>query len=178
MKTLFLFSIAMIASHILPAQTHWKVSTSSVTFKIKNLGLTVDGSFGGLISDIQFDAANYLNSSIESSIDVNTLSTRIDLRNKDMKKEEYFNAPVYPQITLKSTSFSKENDGTFIGSFKLTMKRISKNVIIPFSYSEKENTAVFKGSFSLNRRDYSVGGNSWTMSDSLRVSLIINAIKQ
>jgi polyisoprenoid-binding protein YceI len=164
----------MIASHILPAQTHWKVSTSSVTFKIKNLGFTVDGSFGGLIADIQFDAANSLNGSIEAS----TLSTGIDLRDKDLKQEKYFNASVYPQINLKSTSFSEENDGTFIGSFKLTMKGISKNVVIPFSYTEKDNTAIFKGSFSLNRRDYSVGGNSWTMSDDVTITLIINAIKQ
>lgn len=178
MKTLLTLLITLIVPFVLTAQTHWKVSTSSITFKIKNLGFTVDGSFGGLIADIQFDAANYLNSSIEASVDVNTLSTGIDLRDKDLKKEEYFNASEYPQITLKSTSFSKENDVTFIGSFKLTMKGISENVVIPISYTEKENTAVFKGSFSLNRRDYSVGGSSWTMSDNVIICFTINTIRQ
>ena len=110
MKSLLPLLTTLIVPHILPEQAYWKVSTSSVIFKIKNLGFTVDGSFGGQKSDIRFDAANYLNSSFEASVDVNTLSTGIDLREKDLKKEKYFDAPVYPQITLKSTSFSKEND--------------------------------------------------------------------
>lgn len=178
MKTLLPILITLIVPRILPAQTHWKVSSSSVTFKIKNAGFTVNGSFGGLIADIQFDAENYASGSIEASVDVNSLNTGIELRNSDLKREKYFNASKYPRISIKSISFSKQKDGTFDGFFKLTMKGVTKKIDIPFSYNEKENTAVFKGSFTLNRRDYSVGGNSWTMSDEVTISIIMSAAKQ
>ncbi|HWY11064.1 MAG TPA: YceI family protein [Bacteroidia bacterium] len=159
------------------SQTQWKVSKSAITFKIKNAGLTVDGSFGGLIAVINFDAATYSKGFMEASIDVNTINTGIDLRNSHLKKEEYFNVSGFPKISLKSTSFSKEKDGTFKGFFKLTIKAVTKDVIIPFSYTESGNTAILKASFTLNRIDYTVGGNSWTMSDDVTINFLVNTIK-
>ncbi len=159
------------------SQTHWKVQSSSVTFKIKNAGLTVDGSFGEVTADIRFSELHYTEASIEASVKVKTISTGIDLRNNHMKKEEYFNEAIYPEIRLKSTLFSKEKSGIFKSFLKLTMKGITKDVIIPFTYVETGNNAVFKASFVINRRDYNVGGNSWTMSDNATVNVVVNVIK-
>jgi polyisoprenoid-binding protein YceI len=159
------------------AQTQWKVSKSLVTFKIKNAGLTVDGSFSGLVAITNFDAINYLKGHIEASVDVNTINTGIDLRNTHLKKEEYFNAAKFPRISMSSISFLKENQGAFKGFFKLTIKGITKDVAIPFSYIESANSATIKASYTLNRRDYNVGGSSWTMSDSVTVNIVVNAIK-
>ncbi len=159
------------------SQTQWKVTKSSIDFKIKNAGFTVDGSFGGLTAIIKFDAINYSKGSIEGSIDVNTINTGIDLRNTHLKKEEYFNVSAFPKINLKSTSYTKEKDDTFKGFFKLTIKGITKDVIIPFSFTESGNTAIIKASFKLNRRDYNVGESSWTMSDDVTVNILVNLAK-
>lgn len=168
----------MIAStSFAAAQTKWIVVKSAVNFKIKNVGLNVDGSFSGLTADIKFDAINYSKSSIQAFIETRTINTGINLRNNHLKKEDYFNVLKYPQIILKSTLFSKEVDGTFKGYFKLTMKGVTKEIVIPFSYNESSNTAIFKGSFTLVRRDYNVGGNSWTLSDNVVISIVINAAK-
>jgi len=175
-KIIFLLVFLHIGSFSF-SQTQWKASIASVTFKIKNAGLTVEGSFGGLISEINFDAENYSKSSMEASVDVNTINTGIDLRNSHLKKEEYFNAAKFSRITAKSTSFTKEKDGTFKGSFKLTIKGITKEIIIPFSFIESAKGAVFKSTFTLNRRDYTVGGNSWTMADDVTVTIIVTAVK-
>ena len=170
---LFLLANTLFAA----AQTQWNMGKSSITFKIKNAGLTVDGSFGGLAAELKFDANHYAKSSIEASIDVNTINTGIGLRNNHLKKENYFNVSKYPKIILKSTLFSKESDGTFKGHFKLTMKGITKDILIPFSYTESGNTTIFKATFIINRKDYNVGGNSWTMSDDVAIMLLINAAK-
>ncbi len=156
--------------------TEWKVSSSSITFKIKNAGMTVDGSFSGLTADIKFDLATTIGS-IEASIDVNTINTGINLRDKDLKKDEYFSVAKYPKISMKSTVFGKEKDGTYKGYFKLTIKGVTKDVVMPFSYTESGNTGVFKGSLKINRRDYSVGGDSWTLSDDATINIVINVTK-
>ncbi len=159
------------------SQTQWKVTKASVDFKIKNAGLTVDGSFEGLNAIIKFDAINYSKGGIEASVDVNTINTGIDMRNAHLKKEEYFNAASFPKIIIKSTSFIKDKNDGFNGLFKLTIKGTTKDVVIPFTYVESGNGAVFKASFKLNRRDYNVGGNSWTLSDDVTINILINTAK-
>ena len=159
------------------AQVQWKVNTSLITFSIKNGGFIVKGSFDGLIADIKFDPANYSKSVIDASVDVNTINTGINMRNNHLKKEEYFDAAKFPRITLKSTSFSKEKDGAFKGHFKLLMKGVTKDIVIPFSCKESKNTAVFNGTFTLKRKDYGIGGNSLTMADDVTVTIIINTTK-
>ena len=159
------------------SQTQWKLGTYSIAFAIKNVGLTVDGSFAGLLADIKFDAANYTKSSIKASIDVNTINTGIDLRNSHLKKEEYFNVAKYPTISIKSNLISQESAGAFKGSFELTIKGITKTVSIPFTYAESGKTSILKGAFTINRRDFDIGSSSWTMSDDVEINIVINAVK-
>ena len=176
-KIAIILALFLSGANVLFTQTQWKVTKSSIDFKIKNAGFTVDGSFGGLTSSIKFDGNNYLKAFIEASVDVNTINTGIDLRNMHLKKEEYFNATGFPKINLKSTSFTKEKDGTFKGVFKLTMKGVTKDVVIPFLYTESGITASIKASFKINRRDYNVGESSWTMSDDVTINLLVSLTK-
>ncbi|MBK8845056.1 MAG: YceI family protein [Bacteroidetes bacterium] len=160
------------------AQTPWKPTTAAVTFKIKNAGLMVDGSFSGLVAAIKFDDVNYEKGSIAASIDASTINTGIDLRNKHLRnKEQYFNVAKYPKIYIRSTAIGKEKDGTYKGTFMLTIKDVTKNIAIPFTYVESENNATFKATFTIDRRDYNVGGSSWTMADNVTIAIVINASK-
>lgn len=160
------------------AQTPWKPITASVTFKIKNAGLMVDGSFGGLVAAIKFDDANYEKGYIAASIDASTINTGIDLRNKHLRnKEQYFDVAKYPKISIQSTAISKDKDGTYKGTFKLTIKDVTKTIVIPFTYVESGNNATFKAAFTIDRRDYNVGGSSWTMADNVAIAIVINASK-
>ena len=157
------------------SQTAWDAKTASVAFKIKNGPVTVDGTFAGLISKINFDAKNYAKGSIEASVKSNSVNTGIDLRDNHLKKVEYFNTAKYPKITLKSVSFSKKKDGSFIGIFNLTIKATTKEVSIPFTYKEENKKSTFKGSFSINRLEYKLGGDSWTMADNVNISISLHA---
>jgi polyisoprenoid-binding protein YceI len=159
------------------AQVRWKAVSSAITFSIKNAGLNVSGKFSGLQSELNFYPEHLASSSIMASIDVNTINTGIDLRDKHLKKEEYFDVTNYPKIEMSSVSFEKLAEGYFKGKFKLTIKKTSKEVVIPFYYTENGNTAQLKGTFTINRRDFEVGGSSWTMSDSVTISILVNASK-
>ena len=76
---------------------------SSVTFKIKNLGLSVEGSFTGLKGTIQFDPNDLQSSKFNVSIKAASINTGINLRDKHLKKEEYFNAANFSEIRFVST---------------------------------------------------------------------------
>ena len=79
---------------------------------------------------------------------------------------------------MKSTSFSKENNDTFKGFFKLTIRGITKDVAIPFPHTESGNKTIFQTSFSLNRRDYNAGRNSLILADDGTINIVISGTKQ
>lgn len=170
--------IASVICLLATAQNQaWKVTNSKVTFKIKNAGLTVDGSFKGLEADIRFDPAKAYGNKIEASVDVKTINTSINSRDNHLKKEEYFDAENFPKITMKSSSFSKGDDGTFKGFFSLSIKGTTKTVPVIFTFAEANGKAIFSGTFQLNRLDYKVGESSWVMSDEVNITIVVEAVR-
>src|SRR5437868_7981087 len=94
--------------------------TDSVTFDIKNFGVSTKGEFKGLKGSIKWDAENPANSSFNVNVDVNTINTGIDIRDNDLKNETYFNAEKYPTINFVSTAV---NAGNVTGN--LTIKGVT-----------------------------------------------------
>jgi polyisoprenoid-binding protein YceI len=178
MKNTVITLIALMSFFSVIAQNQaWKVTNSAVKFKIKNAGITVDGTFKGLEADISFDPAKAYGNKIEASIDVKTINTSIDARDKHLKKEEYFDVEKFPKITMKASSFTKETDGSFKGFFNLSIKGTTKTVPVIFSFTETSGKATFSGTFKINRLDYKVGESSWVMSDDVNITIVLDAEK-
>src|ERR1700749_3842303 len=74
------------------AQVKSTVVRSSITFQIKNVGISTGGSFSGLQAAVQFNPADLAASSIEASIDANTINTDNDSRDGHLKSEDFFDA--------------------------------------------------------------------------------------
>lgn len=156
------------------AQKNWQVQPSSgITFKIKNAGFTVNGTLKGLKAEIRFSPDEYAQSSIQASVDVNTMDTGIEARDKHLKKSDYFDASKYPQISMKSKRIAPSKSGDFIGYFTLTIKGTDKEVTVPFKFVEGDTESRFEGSFKINRRDFKVGSGSLILSDTVEVFLKI-----
>lgn len=153
------------------------VTRSSITFAVKNMGITCNGSFGGLKADVHFNGADLNNSAIEASVDAATINTDNSSRDEHLKTEDFFDIARYPKITLKSVSFKHRSGSNYTGTFNLTLKNKTKQVEIPFTFTEKGNTQTFKGSFKLNRLDYGVGESSIVLSDDVTVSIDVEVGK-
>ncbi|MES2734636.1 MAG: YceI family protein [Bacteroidota bacterium] len=176
MRSILLFTIASISWLNLSAQS-WDVSSATVGFKIKNAGLPVNGTVGGLVANIDFDPKNPSAARIEASVNAKSIDTGIGLRNRHLQKEDYFWGEKYPKITLKSTKVVSNGANNFIGTFALTIKAVTRNVEIPFTFSETNGNGQLQGSFEINRKDYTVGGNSWTMGDNVTINLAVSLAK-
>ncbi|RYY33633.1 MAG: YceI family protein, partial [Sphingobacteriaceae bacterium] len=132
-KYTFLIVLFIVAATTAFAQT--AITASSVTFKIKNLGIMTDGKFGPVTGNIKFDPAHLDSSVIDAAIDVNTINTDNNTRDGHLKGQKFFDAEKYPQLTMKSTSIQKKGSG-FLGKFNLTIKGITKPIDMPFTYNE------------------------------------------
>lgn len=166
-----LFSITILFFLATNAFAQSKVTRSAVTFKIKNLGFNVDGSFGGFNADINFKPTSLATSSIEASVASNTVNTDNESRDNHLKSEDYFDVAKYPKIILKSVSFKHKSGSNYTGSFNVTIKDKTKLIEIPFTYIEAGNTATFKGDFQVLRTDFGIGGKNVILSNEANVSI-------
>lgn len=149
----------------------WKLQKAQVTFSIKMLGATVNGTFSNLDAHIVFDANHLSNSHIDATVQVSSIDTQNDLRNKHLKeKESFFLVQQYPVIQMQSLKI-EQTANAFLGTFHLTMKNITKTIKIPFSFEQHQHQGTFKANFVLNRRDWQVGGGTWGMSNDVNVSV-------
>lgn len=148
---------------------------SSVVFKIKNFGWTVDGSFTGLKGHIVFNSDNITASSFNVSVDAATVKTGIGSRDAHLRKAEYFDVTNYPAIKITSTKVTAAGSGTYILHAKLYIKNKEKDIDIPFTAIPQGNGQLFRGKFSINRREFDVGSGSISLSDNLTVNLSVLA---
>jgi len=177
MNKKYLPVILLLIANCAIAQVKHTVTKSTITFKIKNLGINTGGNISGLQGNIQFDPANLGSSSIEASVDVNTLNTDNDMRDEHLKGEDYFDVAKYPQITMKSVSLKHKSGDNYTGQFNLTIKGKTQLVDMPFSYTATGNTASFKGTLKLKRTDFNIGGSSMVMSNDVTVDVDVEASK-
>ncbi|WP_338814510.1 YceI family protein [Bernardetia sp. Wsw4-3y2] len=152
--------------------TTYKVNqtiVSSITFKIKNAGIGVDGSFKGFQGTVDFNPDNLEASKFDVSVDAKTIDTDNGTRDNHLREEEYFGVEKHPKISMKSTKIEKISDGKYKATFNLTLKGTTKAVSFPFSYSKTSTGYKLNGSFEIDRRDFKVGGSSWILSDDVKV---------
>ena len=150
---------------------------SSVQFKIKNFGIDVGGSMTGLQGMIKFDINKPAEANFDVSIDASTVNTKNEMRDNHLKNETYFDVKKYPRIHFVSDKVIPQGkDGTFLVAGNLTIKNQTKGISFPFTATTIGNGYLFKGGFTINRRDFGVGGMS-IISDKLDVLLNVLAKK-
>lgn len=151
---------------------------SKVHFVIKNFGIKTGGDFTGLKGTIKFDPVNYSSSLFDVTVDANTIDTDNGSRDGHLRKAEYFDVATYKTIRFKSTKVVLSSvAGRFYVFGELTIKGVTKPVEFGFGATPKDGGYVFDGEFSINRRDFGVGGSSISLSDNLTVSLSVFAKK-
>ena len=92
----------------------WEIDPahSSAQFSVRHLMISnVRGEFTRVTGRVHFDPADIENSSIEASVDVNSISTREPDRDKHLKSADFLDAEKFPTMTFKSQRVEK-SDGT------------------------------------------------------------------
>ena len=99
-----------------------------------------------------------------------SVDTGIALRDKHLKKEEFFNVEGFPAITFLSTMVDN-HAGRWTVNGVVTIKNISREIFFPFVVVEQDGGFKLSGSFKIDRRDFDVGGSSMSMGDEVTVSV-------
>ncbi|MEO6251898.1 MAG: YceI family protein [Ferruginibacter sp.] len=173
-----LFLVFLILSNLVIGQASLTPvgDGSKVHFTIKNFGFKTGGDFSGLKGTIKFDPEKFSTSSFDITVDAATIDTDNSSRDGHLKKAEYFDVATHKTIHFKSTKITRSSvAGRFYVFGQLTIKGVTRPVEFGFGATPKNGGYVFDGEFSINRRNFGVGGSSVSLSDNLTVSLAVFA---
>lgn len=177
-KAIFLVVVLFLAKFSAPAQALIPSDAESkISFVIKNMGMNVEGTLKGLKGNMTFDPKNLGGSSFDITVDVNTINTGIDKRDKHLRTGDFFHEEKFPVIRLKSLKIVSKGGTNYATTAQLTIKNVSKNIGITFSAVPSTAGYAFTGNFTINRKDFGVGGSSMTMGDEVNVTLSVAAKK-
>jgi len=152
----------------LHAQSEWKIDKahSSVQFEVSHLMVSsVVGSFRKFSGTVTEGADSFAGGKLVAEIEVESVDTGNGQRDAHLKAEDFFNSAQYPLIRFESTSIRKESDQTFRIEGNLTLRGVTKPVVLSARYggqvaSMGGRKAGFRATGSINRFDFGLAWNN------------------
>lgn len=187
-------AVAVLATANLQAAETYVIDPthSNVDFKVTHLMVSkVRGHFDTFEGAIQLDPSDVTKSSVEVAIDVASINTGNEDRDKHLRSPDFFDAEKYPRITFKSTSIEKSGDSSYVATGNLTIRDVTRKVALPFEMSGpvtdpwgNTRIGIEIEPVTIDRQDYGV---SWSkamdaggvvVSDDVTLDLAAEAVKQ
>lgn len=114
-----------------PVAYSFDKSHSNLSFTYNHLGFsTTDGRFGDWDGTLVIDESTPANSSIEFTVQIDSLDTFWGERDAHLKSADFFDAAKYPTATFKSTEVTKVGEKQLEVSGDLTIKDVTKPVTL------------------------------------------------
>ena len=163
-------------------RTTWTIdaSHSTVEFVAKHMMITtVKGRFADVSGTIVADEANIADSSVEVTMQAESLDTRTGERDAHLRSPDFLDVDRYPTITFKSTSVRGTKE-KFQVTGDLTIRDITKPITldVEFGGEGKDPWGGTRASFSahgkFDRRDY---GLTWNVALETGGILVSNEVK-
>ncbi len=136
MKNSLVILSTVVASAV-SAQTTWKAdaSHSSVKFSVSHLVISeTEGTFKVYDANVISTKDDFTDAKIDFSIDVNSINTENEMRDKHLKSDDFFNAEKFPKIVFKGTSFKKVSGNKYVLEGDLTIRDVTKKVKLDVVY--------------------------------------------
>ena len=170
MKRILLSAAVTLGSAATSTQAQtWNLdkSHSKVKFSVSHMLISeVEGKFKMYDGKITSTKDDFSDATIEFNIDVNSIDTDDENRDKHLKGDDFFNAEKFPNITFKGKSMKKVSGKNYKLTGELTMRDVTKTVEFDVVYNGTTkdpwgNTrAGFKVTGKLNRMQYGLKWNA------------------
>ncbi|MCB9640063.1 MAG: YceI family protein [Myxococcales bacterium] len=184
-KFLFLAAALFLAVPTSAQAEKLKVDTvhSGISFKVRHFFSKVHGKFGEFKVKFNFNKGNIEKSRVTARIAVTSVDTNNKKRDGHLQGDDFFNAPRYPFIIFKSTSFKKTGEKTMDIIGNLTIRGVTKSVTLKATFNgsmvdKKKGRTIygFSATTNINRHDFKVSYGRGVVGDQITINLDIAAI--
>jgi polyisoprenoid-binding protein YceI len=160
-----------------PAKWVLDKAHSNVRFSVSHLVVSdVDGSFKSFDGSMTSANPDFTDAVINFTVDVNSINTDNENRDKHLQSDDFFNAAKFPQIKFVSKSFQSLGNNKYKLTGDLTIRDVTKTVSFDVTYGGTVTSAAmggthagFKAKTTINRFDYNLKWDKTTEAGGLVV---------
>lgn len=177
------FATMMTAGLSARAADQWSVAAdeSSVEFTGTQLGAEFTGAFEAFTANITFSPDDLAGSSVEVLIDIASANTQNADRDSQIAAPDWFDAAQWPTAKFVTKSFTEISEGKYEAVADLTIRDVTREVVLPFDLVIADNAADAVGVVTIKRTDFGVGQGQWTdtsqVGDDVSIKVTISATK-
>lgn len=175
-----LTALAMAATAAAQAGT-WQIDPnhSAAQFSVRHLGVsTVRGAFTKVSGTAKYDPSDPSKTTLEATIDANSIDTRVEMRDKDLRSPHFLEVEKYPTITFHSKQAKAAGEGKVQITGELTIHGVTKDVVLdvdgpsaavkdPWGNQRIGASATTK----INRNDFGVSGAPGVVGDEITITI-------
>lgn len=164
---------------------------SLVEFSVRHMMITnVKGRFSEVEGALVGDVNDMANASIDVTIDVASVDTRVKDRDDHLRSADFFDVEKFPKMTFKSTEITPVGDDEYKIKGDLTIKDVTLPIELDatFEGAGKDpwgNERVgFSAKGKLNRKDYGLTWNAALetggvlVGEDVKISIEVELVKQ
>ena len=170
LSTLLLFCIT-IATSVQATDSEWKLDPAhtGIYFEIDHIYSATRGFFEDFEGKVVFDPDNLDGSSFDFKVKVKSINTGNTKRDGHLESKDFFNVRKYPYMSFKSTTIKQVEGNQYVVDGAMTIKDVSKNVSIPFTFfgikpnpfDKGGEVAGFEAKMTIDRLEYNVGNGKY-----------------
>ena len=154
-----------------------------IGFRIRHVVTKVEGRFRDFDGTIALDRSNPSASHVDLTIQVASIDTANENRDKDLRSPNYFDAEKYPAITFKSTKIEPKGSDSYDVTGDLTLHGVTKSIHVPVKHTgfgKLQNTekAGFEIAMPLKRSDYGMTAGAPVVGEDVEINIQVEANKE
>ena len=187
-RLFFAFVTALAIASTAAAQAGtWQIDPnhSAAQFSVRHLGVsTVRGAFTKVTGTAKHDAADPSRDSLEATIDANSVDTRVEMRDKDLRSPNFLDVQKYPSITFHSKQAKVTGAEKLEFTGDLTIHGVTKEVVLdvdgpsaPIKDPWGNQRIGASASTKITRQDFGVNGAPGVVGDEITITIDVELIQ-
>jgi len=187
------FLLSLVAAVLLAISASAQVDTwqidpnhSASQFAVKHGGISiVRGAFAKTTGTVQYDPNDPSKTAIDATIDANSIDTRVDPRDKDLRSPNFFDVEKFPTITFKSKSAAAAGKGKMKITGDLTIHGVTKEVVLdvdgpngPTKDPRGNQHMGASATTQISRKDFGVNGAPGGVGDDVQITIDVELVKR
>lgn len=165
MNRITLASVLLIATGCFASASAASWTVDPAKSHIKFTGTQTEqpftGEFKTFSATIDYDPAKPQAAHVVVLVDTGSAATGDTQRDEAMPQSDWFDVKQFPQAKFEATGFKPLGGDKFEADGTLTIRSISKPVVLPFTLTTTGDTAHVVGHADLMRSSFGVGQGAW-----------------
>ncbi|HET7892931.1 MAG TPA: YceI family protein [Candidatus Sulfotelmatobacter sp.] len=182
-RLIFMIVTALVMAVTAAAQAgSWQIDPNhtAAQFSVRHLGVsTVRGAFTKVSGSAQYDPADPSKDALEVTIDANSVDTRVEMRDNDLRSARFLDVQKNPTITFHSKQAKAGGSGKLQITGDLTIKGVTKQVVLdvdgptppikdPMGKGQRMGASA---TTKINRQDFGVSALPGAIGDEVTITI-------